>query len=254
MPNSWSERSSQVAQQFRQARDNARAMQRVQVTGAVDRWIQDSVRTAVNSGGGAIREVAPATEVWERSAATSTPQLELSLAQVLEPRQRHQLVTTLHKSFVTVSQEKTAEAKRNKPTVAWDVVIPSLLSLAAGIGLVRAIVVVMDYAGAPIHGWWWLAVAFLVGILFTTGMVALRVHQRREKLRMTMAAELHRELGRRVQEIVAALYFAETADKQQYAGRQSSQKATLGMDIYLGEGHTTSLTPRRVAVACNGNS
>lgn len=247
MPSSWSERSSHVEQQFRQARDNARAMQRVQVTGAVDRWIQDTVRGAVTTGGSAAREAATSAAMWQNSAALSTPQLELSLAGMLEPRQRHQLVTTLCRSFVEVGQRTAAETQKNKPALAWDVVVPSLLSLAAGIGIVRAIVVVMDYAGVPIHGWWWLGVALLVGLLFTLGMVALRLHQRQEKLRMTMAAELRRELDRRVQEIVAALYFAGPSQQQ------SSQNATPGMDICFGEGFTSALTPRRVALACNGN-
>lgn len=238
MAKQWAERASTVDQQFRQSCDNSRAVQRVQVAGAVDRWVQDSIRTATTTA--ELRDDSTKVDVWLNSSANCAPRLELHLAEILDSRRRAQLVTELQRSFQEAGQQKTVEVGAQKSAATWDVVLPSILSLAAGMGLVRAFVVVLDYAGIRVHGWWWLAVAGLVGGLFTTGMVLLRLHQRQEKLRMTMAMELRRELDHRVQEIVTTLYFSGV---DPHGGGDAPSPPVPTPDVVL------PVTPRRVAVA-----
>lgn len=186
----WVHTCTYLEKHYRKKRDENLGMQRVQVRTAIDRWTQDALQPGENP-----------VEQWRQRSYESMTLLQLTIADLVSPRLRDTISQDLLATVDEVAGQQ-CELTTGVPNVGLDVVAPSVLSLAAGIGVVRGVVFVLDYSGVSLHGSWWILAAIVVGLMFMGIVAMLRYRQHEEKIQSLLITGVRSEMNRRVEELM----------------------------------------------------
>ncbi len=192
----WVQTCTQVEKDYRKKRDENLSVQRVQVRTAIDRWIQEALPS----------ENQP-MEQWKERAYDTIPLLQLGIRDSVPPRLRNAIAQDLVRAVDDVSRSQQ-DMVNSAPHIGLDVVAPAVLSLAAGLGVVRGVVLVLDYSGVNVHGSWWILAAVVVGFMFMGIVAMLRYRQHQEKIRNLLVSGIRGDMNRRVEELMAHWFFA----------------------------------------------
>lgn len=247
----WVHTCTYLEKHYRKKRDENLGMQRVQVRTAIDRWTQDALQPGENP-----------VEQWRQRSYESMTLLQLTIADLVSPRLRDTISQDLLATVDEVAGQQ-CELTTGVPNVGLDVVAPSVLSLAAGIGVVRGVVFVLDYSGVSLHGSWWILAAIVVGLMFMGIVAMLRYRQHEEKIQSLLITGVRSEMNRRVEELMAKWFFSGTPfDAMRDNNSAENDDATSDTDrplvvdcVWPAAGTTvSSLVPRRVALVLDHDS
>lgn len=247
----WVHTCAYLEKHYRKKRDENLGVQRVQVRTAIDRWIQDVLQPGENP-----------VEQWRQRSYESMTLLQLTIADLVAPRQRDTISQDLLATVDEVAGRQS-ELTSGVPTIALDVVAPSVLSLAAGIGVVRGAVFVLDYSGVSLRGSWWILAAIVVGLMFMGIVAMLRYRQHEEKIQSLLITGVRSEMNRCVEELMAKWFFSGAPfDAMRNKRSAEDDEATSDTDrplavdcVWTATGTTISdLVPRRVALVLGHDS
>lgn len=247
----WVQTCASLEKYYRKKRDENLGVQRVQVRTAIDRWIQDALQPGEKP-----------VEQWRQRSYESMTLLQLTIADLVSPRLRDTIAQELLATVDEVAGQQ-GELTSGVPNIGLDVVAPSVLSLAAGIGVVRGVVFVLDYSGVNLHGSWWILAAIVVGLMFMGIVATLRYRQHEEKIQNLLITGVRSEMNRRVEELMAKWFFSGTPfDAFRDKKSAESDNAAVASHrppavdcVWTAAGTTLSdLVPRRVALVLDHDS